>query len=159
MKKSQKTGCKTTAFAKHGLSVLMLVFTLTASAKSNINVVMHADTIPNENKIYSQVETQPEFPGGLEAFGKFLGQNVHYPATMREKMVEGKVIVQFVVEIDGSLSNIKAIHGPGYGASEEAERVLNLSPKWNPGIQKGKLVRVAYTVPINFTLNRASSKN
>ncbi len=76
---------------------------------------------------------------------------------MREKMLEGRVYVQFIVEPDGSLSNIKAVHGPGHGSSEEAIRVLSMSPKWNPGMQNGKAVRVAYTVPINFTLAKGET--
>jgi len=72
---------------------------------------------------------------------------------MREKKIQGKVFVQYVVETDGSLSNVKALRGPGYGAEEESVRVISTSPKWKPGIQNGKAVRVQYTVPVNFSLD------
>ena len=71
---------------------------------------------------------------------------------MREKGVEGKAFMSFIVEQDGSLSNIKVLKEPGYGSGKEASRVLALSPKWNPGIQNGHKVRVQYNVPISFAL-------
>ncbi|HTH82968.1 MAG TPA: TonB family protein, partial [Mucilaginibacter sp.] len=104
------------------------------------------------NMIFSIVEKQPEFPGGLEKFGEFLQRNIRYPDNMRQANVQGKAIVQFVVEADGSLSNIQVLRSPGYGSGEEAARVLALSPKWTPGHQNGKAVRVMYTVPVSFTL-------
>jgi len=110
---------------------------------------------PIVDVIYSSVDQAPQFPGGMDAFGKFLGQNVRYPVAMHEKLLEGIVTAQFVVEPDGSLSNIKVLRGPGYGSSEEAVRVLGLSPKWKPGLNKGKPVRVADTVLIHFTLKKA----
>jgi TonB family protein len=104
---------------------------------------------PVSDQMFTSVESQPRFPGSL---GDFLRQNIKYPAAMREANVQGKVYVQFVVETDGSLSNIKVLRDVGYGSAEEAERVIGLSPKWQPANQNGKLVKVAYTVPINFTL-------
>ncbi|MDB4924330.1 energy transducer TonB [Mucilaginibacter sp.] len=106
----------------------------------------------DENKIFSQVEKQPDFPGGLEAFGRYLSKNIHYPAIDRENNVTGKVICQFVVERDGSLTDIKALRGPSQSTMDEAIRVLKASPKWRPGIQNNRPVRVMYTVPISFTL-------
>jgi TonB family protein len=106
----------------------------------------------NNNQVYSAVERQPQFPGGLIEFYHFLSKNIKYPDAMRRSNIQGKVYVQFVVETDGTLSGIKAVRGPGYGAEEEAVRVMWLSPNWQPGTQNGKPVRVAYTIPINFTL-------
>lgn len=71
---------------------------------------------------------------------------------MREKKVQGKVFIGFIVEKDGSLSNLKVLREPGYGSGKEALRVMSLSPKWEPGIQNKKKVRVQYTIPISFTL-------
>ncbi|MES2064121.1 MAG: TonB family protein [Bacteroidota bacterium] len=102
--------------------------------------------------IFTAVEQVPTFPGGDAAFGKFLAVNTIYPKAARESNIQGRVIVRFIVEKDGSLTGIKVLRGIGYGADEEALRVLKLSPKWNPGIQNGRTVRVEYSVPINFAL-------
>ncbi|MBB6130310.1 M56 family metallopeptidase [Mucilaginibacter lappiensis] len=103
-------------------------------------------------QVFTSVEHVPEFPGGLEAFGQFLGSNVKYPKADREKGVQGRVIATFIVEADGSLSNIIITRGISKAIDEEAIRVLDLSPKWKPGIQNGRAVRVQYSVPISFTL-------
>ena len=104
------------------------------------------------NEIFTNVEVLPGFPGGLEAFGKFLGKNLRYPPIARENGIQGRVFCSFVVERDGSLTDIKVARGIGGGADEEAVRVLKSSPKWTPGIQNGRPVRVSYTVPIFFQL-------
>jgi TonB family protein len=102
--------------------------------------------------VFTSVEQVPEFKGGLEAFGKFLATNMKYPKAARDNNVQGRVIITFVVEKDGSLSNMKVVRGIGSGCDEEAVRVLSISPAWKPGIQNGKLVKVQYSVPISFTL-------
>nr|WP_294894918.1 TonB family protein [uncultured Pedobacter sp.] len=106
----------------------------------------------NANSIFTNVEVLPSFPGGIEAFGKFLGKNMKYPEDARKQNIQGRVFCQFVVEKDGSLSNIKVVRGIGDGCDEEAVRVLALSPKWNPGMHKGEIVRVSYVLPIFFQL-------
>jgi TonB family protein len=109
--------------------------------------------INNQDKVYDMVAKMPEFPGGIQSFGKFLSDNVKYPKADRENGVSGKVFCNFIVEADGSLSNIKAVRGPSATMNAEAVRVLLKSPKWHPGTNdKGQAVRVSYTVPINFTL-------
>jgi len=110
-------------------------------------------TEEDPNKIFTSVEKNPEFPGGIEKFYSYVGKNVRYPAVARENNTQGKVIVQFVVERDGSLTDIKVVRGIGDGCDEEAARVLKASPHWAPGIQNGRPVRCAYTVPISFTLS------
>ncbi|MFB0499530.1 TonB family protein [Mucilaginibacter sp. OAE612] len=102
--------------------------------------------------VFTSVEQVPEFKGGLEAFGKFLMTNLRYPKAARDNNVQGRVIITFVVEKDGSLSNMKVVRGIGSGCDEEALRVLSISPAWKPGIQNGKPVKVQYSVPISFTL-------
>jgi TonB family protein len=102
--------------------------------------------------VFTSVEQVPEFKGGLEAFGKFLATNMKYPKAARDNNVQGRVIITFVVEKDGSLSNMKVVRGIGSGCDEEAVRVLGISPAWKPGIQNGKPVKVQYSVPISFTL-------
>jgi TonB family protein len=105
------------------------------------------------NEIFSAVEQEPTFHGGINAFYKFLAKNIKYPESMRKNHISGKVIAQFIVEKDGSLSDIKVLRAPCDDAGTEAARVLALSPPWEPGIQNGRKVRVQYTVPIAFALN------
>jgi len=110
-------------------------------------------TEDDPNKIFTAVEQNPEFPGGLDAFYKYLGKTIRYPAVARENNTQGRVVVQFVCERDGSLTDIKVVRGIGDGCDEEAIRVVKASPHWKPGIQNGRPVRVMYSVPINFTLS------
>jgi len=105
-------------------------------------------TEEDPNRIFTSVEQVPMFPGGLEAFGAYLSKNIRYPAIARENATQGRVIVQFVCERDGSLTDIKVVRGIGDGCDEEAVRVLRASPHWKPGIQNGRPVRVQYSVPI-----------
>ncbi len=120
--------------------------------------VSATDTLNKDNsQVFAAVEQAPSFPGGFDAFYKFLARNTVYPAAMRANNVQGKVIVTFVVEKDGSLSNVRALRGPGYGANEEAVRVVSLSPKWTPGNQNGRAVRVQFTTSIMFSLADAET--
>lgn len=98
------------------------------------------------------VEHMPEFPGGMKALREFLAKNTRYPATANEIGIQGTVYLYFVVEKDGSISGIKTMRGIGGGCDEEAERVLSLMPRWKPGNQFGKPVRVSYNVPVVFKL-------
>ena len=104
------------------------------------------------NKVYDVVEVLPSFPGGPDKFTQYLGKNIRYPAVDRENNTQGKAIMQFVVERDGSLTDIKSLRAPTQAMADEATRVLKASPKWKPGIQNGRPVRAQYTVPINFSL-------
>ncbi|MGN8067567.1 M56 family metallopeptidase [Mucilaginibacter sp. SG564] len=125
-----------------------------------ISFALVSDDKPKSDQtgqVFTSVEQVPEFPGGLEAFGKFLGDNVKYPKADREKGIKGRVIATFIVEADGSLSNIKVTRGLSEAIDAEAVRVLDISPKWKPGIQNGRAVRVQYSVPISFTLDNDKS--
>ena len=106
----------------------------------------------NDGKIFTSVEQVPEFPGGLDAFARFLSKNVTYPGEARRQGIQGRVIVSFVCEKDGSLTDVKVARGIGGGCDEEAVRVIKLSPKWIPASQNNRPVRIAYSVPISFTL-------
>jgi protein TonB len=110
-------------------------------------------TEEDPNKIFTSVEQVPQFPGGLDAFGRYLSKSIRYPAVARENGTQGRVIVSFVCERDGSLTDVKVARGIGDGCDEEAVRVIKASPHWRPGIQNGRPVRVAYSVPISFTLS------
>ena len=98
------------------------------------------------------VEQMPEFPGGQEGLVNYLVENLNYPEKAKAKKITGKVYVSFVVEKDGSISNVKVLRDIGYGCGEEAVRVVKAMPRWNPGMHRGKLVRVQYTLPLNFQL-------
>jgi TonB family protein len=97
--------------------------------------------------------SMPEYPGGDKARIKFLSKNLKYPELAREKDIEGSVYVEFIVERDGSLSNIKVKRGIGGGCNEESIRVIKLMPKWIPGKQDGEEVRVSFLIPIKFILH------
>lgn len=102
---------------------------------------------------FVSVDTPPSFPGGMEKFYSFLGKSIKYPAEAVKNNIQGKVFLSYVVEKDGSLSDIQlAAKMLGYGTDEEAIRVLKLSPKWNPGLMDGKPVAVKYNIPITFEL-------
>ncbi len=111
------------------------------------------ETNVNGSELVLVAEVAPEYPGGEAAFNKFLQKNIHYPQLARETGIQGKAYLQFVVERDGHLTDITIVRNPGAGTGEEAERVLKTSPRWKPGMQNGKAVRVQYTVPVNFALD------
>lgn len=104
------------------------------------------------DEIFDVVEDQPEFPGGEAALYKYIGENIDYPSQARRMGIEGRVYVQFVVDADGSITQVQAVRGIGAGCDEEAVRVVKSMPKWNPGRQRGRAVRVKMIVPINFKL-------
>jgi len=103
---------------------------------------------PNQNSLYSSagISIKPEFPGGQKEFDKYIRKNYITPREAKE--IKGNVFVTFVVEIDGSLTNIKVLRDLGFGTGKEAIRVLEQSPKWIPGQQKGMIVRSTYHLPI-----------
>ena len=111
-----------------------------------------------DNVVFTNVEQLPSFPGGVKAFGEFLARNLKYPEKAKKDKIQGRVYLTFIIEKDGSLSGIKVARGIGSGCDEEAVRVLAKSPKWNPGKQNGKIVRVGYTIPIFFNLEGTEQK-
>ncbi|HET8828379.1 MAG TPA: TonB family protein [Pelobium sp.] len=128
------------------------------TAIRKVSVTPYAKPDTTDNKVFTNVEVLPSFPGGIQAFGKFLGQNLKYPDVAKKANIQGRVFCQFVVEKDGSLSNIKAVRGIGGGCDEEAVRVLSISPKWKPGMQNGEKVRVSYVIPIFFQIDTTEAK-
>ena len=106
----------------------------------------------DEPEVYMIVDEMPEFPGGDKELYQFIADNVKYPAEAKEKGIRGIVYVNFIVELDGSVSDIKVLRGIGGGCDEEAVRVVKSMPKFKPGIQNGEAVRVSYTVPVIFRL-------
>ena len=111
------------------------------------------EEIPESDRIYIQVDEAPEFPGGVAKLLEYVQKNIRYPVMARENGITGKVLVGFIIEQDGSISNVKVIKGIGGGCDEEAVRVVQSLPKFaNPGKIDGEPVRVQYTLPIMFAL-------
>lgn len=108
---------------------------------------------PEETEIFEVVEKMPEFPnGGMMGLMQFLSKNIKYPPIAQENGTQGRVTIQFVVNKDGSIVDAKVIRSVDPYLDKEALRVINAMPKWNPGEQRGKPVRVKYTVPVTFRL-------
>ena len=127
------------------LSLMALFGLTTVSAQKTV-------VAQKNQKVFDVVEQMPEYPGGIQALFEYLSQNVKYPADAEKQKVEGRVIATFVVETDGSISSIEVVKPAFPSLDAEAIRVLSGMPKWTPGKQSGKEVRVKYTVPINFNL-------
>ncbi|MDB5131139.1 MAG: hypothetical protein JWR02_888 [Mucilaginibacter sp.] len=118
---------------------------VSSSPPTTQNIDRHGDST-----VFISIEQQPDFPGGMEAFSRFISKNIRYPELARKNNTCGTVIISFVVERDGSLTEVKVERPVGDGCEEEAVRVIKLSPKWRPGLQNSKPIRVAYSVPIAF---------
>ena len=111
-----------------------------------------------EEVIFKVVEQMPEFPGGMSEAMKFLAKNIKYPVAAQQAKIEGRVIVQFVVGKDGSVSDVHTVRSVSPELDAEAIRVVSMMPKWNPGKQRGKAVSVSYTMPIMFRLQSPEPK-
>lgn len=130
---------------------------------SQVEVVMEAphsiesssSASNGESKVFDfvSIETQPSFPGGMDKFYRYLASNVKYPEEAIKNNIQGKVFLSFIVEKTGELNDIQVVRRLGGGTDEEAVRLIHNSPKWVPGIQNGRPVRVKYNIPINFTLS------
>lgn len=130
-----------------GLSVGLL-------AVSYAQVPSHQDT----TAMFINVVEEPSYPGGISELKKYLMANVAYPAAADSAQIKGRVFVSFIIEIDGQLMDITVLKGLGYGCDEEAVRVVRMMPRWIPGRQSGKLVRVRYNLPILFGLAYSTRK-
>ena len=104
------------------------------------------------DEVFTIVEQQPEYPGGMGAFYEFVTKKLKYPSQARRMGIEGKVFVQFVVDKAGNITEVTAVRGIGAGCDEEAVRVIKDSPQWKPGKQRGKSVKVRMILPITFKL-------
>ena len=103
-------------------------------------------------KVWEVVEQQPSFPGGPSALMQWLSSNIHYPPVAEENGIQGRVVVSFIVEPDGSISNVQVVRGVDPSLDKEAVRVCKAMPKWQPGKQNGQAVRVKYNLPVTFKL-------
>ena len=123
---------------------------------SSSTVTPKEETIAKEEKvdqIFDVVETQPNPPGGMSGWNKYLSDNLKYPTQARRMGVEGQVIVVFVINTDGSIQDVEVVRGIGGGCDEEAVKIVKRAPKWDPGMQKGKAVRTRMRLPIRFKLS------
>jgi protein TonB len=107
----------------------------------------------DDEEVFMVVENMPEFPGGDLGLMKYIQKNVKYPPIAKEYNITGKVYISFVVDKSGSVTNVKVVRGVDKNLDAEAVRVIESLPKYKPGKQRGKAVKVMFTVPINFTLN------
>lgn len=124
--------------------------------KDNITILQAVgddSTVSDKEKVYQVVEQQPSFPGGREELFKYLAYNVRYPIDAAKNKIEGRVLVTFVVEHDGSISNVNVANSVYPSLDKESIRVVSGMPKWIPGKANGKTIRVKYTIPITFRLN------
>ncbi|ADB39529.1 energy transducer TonB [Spirosoma linguale] len=100
--------------------------------------------------VFTIVEKQPEFPGGMGALSTFIKTNINYPPEAEKAGIKGTVYLSFIVERDGSRTAITVLQGPGHGCDEEAIRLVRIMPNWIPGSQDGQALRVKYNLPIRF---------
>ncbi len=109
----------------------------------------------NTNEIHDAtgVDVFPEFPGGMSAWSKYIQKNLRYPISAQEEGVQGKVFLSFVVEKDGTITDVKVLKGIGYGCDDEAVRVIKKSPRWKVGMQNNLPVRVRYNMPISYMMS------
>jgi protein TonB len=132
------------------LLCLFIICTFIAKAQT-------ADSASNTNKAsltLNSGDIPPSFPGGIDAWNKYLAKNLRYPYDAVQNNSQGIVFVRFVIEPDGSITSPTVMRGVSKDIDAEAIKVISKSPKWNPGIQNGKPVRVYYTVPVRFSLTR-----
>jgi protein TonB len=125
-----------------------------ADASTAVQIVeIEEEAEEEEAQVFFIVENIPEFPGGDLELRKHIAQNVQYPEIAKENGIQGRVFVQFVVNHKGEIEQVKVVRGVEAALDREAVRVISSLPKWKPGSQRGKPVRVSFTVPINFQLN------
>lgn len=136
----------------------------TEKIKDEGDVLIIKDTIDNEKpkeeevKIFDIVEQMPKFPGGQAALLKWIADNIKYPTIAEENGIQGRVVCTFVVERDGSITDVQVARSIDPSLDKEAMRVLRKMPKWKPGKQRGSTVRVKYTIPVTFKLEQPREK-
>lgn len=118
----------------------------------SLNVNAQEKKSDNSDVVFTVVENEAEFPGGVEAMNRFMAENIKYPTLAKQKNIEGKVIISFIVEKNGTLSDIRTIKDIGEGCGDEGVRIVKLMPKWKPAKQKGQPVRQQFLLPISFVL-------
>lgn len=128
------------------VSICLLLTSGSVLAQGNIKDLLYKP----DTTVYTIVEKQPEFPGGLQSLSEYMQTNVQYPDQAAKAKIKGKVYTTFIVEPDGRLTDMRIMQGLGYGCDEEAIRVVKAMPSWKPGSQSGRPLRTKYTLPIAF---------
>lgn len=131
-----------------------LALLLSAIFLTNIAFCQDEVKVSDDEAIFFVVEVQPEFPGGMDSMYAFIQKNLIYPEKAKAEGIEGRVFITFTIEKDGSVSNVKILRGIGGGCDEAAKEVIEKMPKWKPGTQRGKPVRVQFNLPIKFELEK-----
>jgi protein TonB len=131
-----------------------LAFLLSAIFLTNIAFCQEEVKVSDDEAIFFVVEVQPEFPGGMDSMYAFIQKNLIYPEKAKAEGIEGRVFITFTIEKDGSVSNVKILRGIGGGCDEAVKEVIEKMPKWKPGTQRGKPVRVQFNLPIKFELEK-----
>ena len=131
------------------IALMMVVF-----STMSVSVAMAGGrgVINMEEEIYETVDVLPEFPGGMAAMMSWLGQNIVYPEEALKNNIQGRVLIKFVVEKDGSIGECTIVRGVDKMLDEESLRVVSAMPKWKPGMNNGEVVRCFFTLPITFKL-------
>ena len=142
------------------IPAILLAAMIFSTPASGIYVVQDSKpkVPPKSAEVVQSADVQPAYPGGFEAMSKFLAANIKYPEQAKKNHTEGKVFVSFVVQPDGSLTDVKIQKGIGNGCDEETLRVIKLMPKWEPGKLKGKPVAASMTLPVYFKLDSDKAK-
>jgi TonB family protein len=112
----------------------------------------------DDTTVYTYVDQMPEFPGGDTALYTYLAKNIEYPSKALDNDIQGRVIIEFIIRNDGSVSDVTVSKGIGYGCDEEAVRVVKSMPRWKPGSQNGKSVNVTYRIPVKYTIHNHRDK-
>lgn len=135
------------------LALMASVLMLSSSVNLMATTPENNPTEDKQERVFDVVEVMPQYPGGIPQMMKFIVSNIKYPKDAIKKGMQGAVVVQFVVEPDGSVSNVHVVRSVFPSLDTEAVRMVKAMPKWSPGMQNGKPVRVRFNVPIRFSLN------
>jgi TonB family protein len=120
----------------------------------NGKLIKGAQQVGDQTYVYTEIESRPEFPGGIQNMIKHIFQNQKYPVKAKRREIGGTVFVEFVVSPDGSIKDVKTIKGIDPECDQEAERIVSIMPKWKPGTQRGWPLNVRFVLPIKFDPNR-----
>lgn len=144
------------------LIVSLWIATESVFAQGNVQGLLFyepgATVFTPDTTVFTVVEKQPEFPGGFDALKEYMRQTVHYPSEAQKASIKGRVFVSFVVEPDGTITHVQLLKGLDYGCDEEAIRVIKAMPRWTPGSQSGRPLRVKYNLPVLFGIDYPKAK-
>ena len=138
------------------LAFLALGTQMVTIKQAQASTITEVASPPTEDKVFEKLDVLPEFPGGEKAMMQWISQNMQYPKNAVDGNIEGRVIVSFIVEKDGSISNVEVKESVHELLDKEALRVINAMPKWKPGLQDGQPARARFFVPISFKTQQSA---